>query len=83
MASWISVVENSNYVMEVEDLVSGATGTVIITGVVAPAISEKMTLVSTAVISADKDAFNGNNQAEVTLVVQPTQFEVYLPIVIR
>ena len=79
----VSVVENSNYVMEVEDLVSGATGTVIITGVVDPAISEKMTLVSTAVISADKDAFNGNNQAEVTLIVQPTQYEVYLPVVIR
>ena len=79
----VSVVENSNYVLEVEDLASGTTGTVIITGVVDPAISEKMSLVSTAVISADEDAFTGNNRAEVTLIVQPPQYEVYLPAVIR
>ena len=79
----VSVVEGSGYVMHVEDLAPGTTGTVIVTGVVDPAINEKTSLVSTAVISADKDAFTGNNQAEVTLIVQPIQFEVYLPTVIR
>ncbi|MCB9422816.1 MAG: DUF11 domain-containing protein [Ardenticatenaceae bacterium] len=79
----VSVVEDTDCVMHVEDLAPGMTGTVVVTGVVDPSINVKASLVSTAVISADNDAFSGNNQAEVTLVVQPTQYEVYLPAVIR
>ena len=79
----VSVVDGTGYVMHVADLAPGVTGTVIVTGVVDPSINAKTSLVSTAVISADKDAFTGNNQAEVTLIVQPTQYEIYLPAVIR
>ncbi len=79
----VSVVDGTGYVMNVADLAPGVTGTVIVTGVVDPSINAKTSLVSTAVISADKDAFTGNNQAEVTLIVQPTQYEIYLPAVIR
>jgi uncharacterized repeat protein (TIGR01451 family) len=79
----VSVVENTSYVMHVADLAPGMTGTIIVTGIVDPSINAKASLVSTAVISSDKDAFTGNNQAEVTLIVQPTQYEVYLPVVIR
>lgn len=79
----VSVVDGTDYVMHVEDLAPGVTGTVIVTGVVDPSINAKTSLVSTAVISSDKDAFTGNNEAEVTLVVQPTQHQVYLPVVIR
>jgi uncharacterized repeat protein (TIGR01451 family) len=79
----VTAEENSNYALDAGNLASGTTGTVTITGMVDPAISEAMNLVSTAVISADVDAFAGNNQAEATLVVQPTQYEVYLPAVIR
>lgn len=79
----ISVVEGTNCVIYVEDLTPGMAGTIIVTGVVDPLLNAKTTLVSTAVISADKDAFTGNNQAEVTLIVQPIHYEVYLPVVIR
>lgn len=79
----VTVVDGTDYVMHVEDLAPGVTGTVIVTGVVDPSINAKTSLVSTAVISSDKDAFTGNNQAEATLIVQPTQYEVYLPVVIR
>lgn len=79
----ISVVDETDCVIHVEDLTPGMEGTVIVTGIVDPSINVRTSLVSTAVISADKDSFNGNNQAEVTLIVQPTQFEVYLPVVIR
>jgi hypothetical protein len=79
----ISVVDGTDCVMHVEDLAPGMTGTVIVTGKVDPSINAKTSLVSTAVISSDKDTFTGNNQAEVTLIVQPIQFEVYLPTVMR
>ena len=79
----VSVVENSNYVLNVADLSPGTEGTVVVTGMVDPTITAKTSLVSTAVISADSDAFTGNNQAEVTLIVQPTQFEIYLPAIIK
>jgi hypothetical protein len=79
----VTVVENSNYVLNVVDLTPGTEGTIVVTGIVDPTITATTNLVSTAVISADSDAFTGNNQADATLTVQPTQFEVYLPAITK
>ena len=79
----ISVLDGPNYVLQVEDLAPGMTGTVTISMIVDRGITAKTSLVNTAVISADADAFTGNNLAEITLVVQPAHYEVFLPTVTR
>jgi hypothetical protein len=79
----VSVVDESNYVLQVADMAPGDAGTVVVTAVVDATISESMSLVSTAVISADSDGFTGNNRADATLNIQPAQYAVYLPAIIR
>lgn len=79
----VSVVELSNYVLEIVDMAPGDTGTIVVTAVVDATISESMSLVSTAVISADSDGFSGNNRADATLYIQPAQYAVYLPAITR
>ncbi len=79
----VSVAQGAEAILSVADLAPGAGGTIIVTGVVDPALTADVSVVSTAVISADLDSFTGNNQADATLLVQIPQFEIYLPVVIK
>jgi len=70
-------------VWQVDDLAPGEEGTIVITGIVDPNMKDGGELVSTAVISADVDSFNGNNIAVAALIVQNTGYTTYLPIIIK
>ncbi len=68
---------------QVADLAPGEEGTIVITGIVDPSWTGGGVLVSTAVIAADADSFNGNNSAEAALTVENTAFTIFLPIIIK
>lgn len=80
----VSYTENvDNYTWQVADLAPGEEGTIVITGIVDPNWKDSGVLVSTAVITADADSFNGNNSAEAALTIENTGYIVYLPIIIK
>ncbi|MCP4426790.1 MAG: DUF11 domain-containing protein [Chloroflexi bacterium] len=65
------------------DLAPGEGGIITVMGVVDPGWTEGGEWMSTAVISADADSFNGNNSVQTALTVQNTGYAIYLPVVIK
>ena len=73
-----------DYVWQVEDLAPGAYGTILITGVIDPAVEVGTVVTNTAVIATTTaESSTDNNSATVTVTVKPETYYVYLPLALN